>query len=611
MARYLAIGIDEFDELRTLPEGLYVDKTELTAALADRLLGRTPQLLLARPRRFGKTLLISTLQALFQGQRTLFEGTWLGQRGHWDWPQRQYPVLRLDMDLRDAHSRPDLESHLVSRLTRLARQTDVTVDITQRPAPLLEELIEALYRKHRRPLVVLVDEYDTPIAENMDRPETLDDALSVMRAFYGALKGSRRYLRCTFMTGVTRMALAGLFSGANHFRDLSFSPSFNALLGFTQEELRQNEDLRADIAQCAAQIGYAPDAMWEALRIHYDGYRFSADAEAVYNPFSLAQCLEAFRETRPGTRWAREDFPNAWADSGTPALLFRLWQTGRFDARTTAWAEGQDALPTLRNATFSASRPDRDVLLYHAGYLTLKPQGPGRHGLDFPNQEVQLTFETSLTAWQGERVRDWHRAERAAGHPGGQLIREALLNGDEQGLQARIDDFLQQFPYPGQALPAAAQRIYNYEMHYRNAVFNVLWAMGLTLRVEDATARGRTDIVIEAAQRIWVLECKLNGSAAQALKQVWDKGYVDPYRTLGKPVVVFGLNFDRNLRTITDIAKWELGPYDLNRQRWAQEPLAPYTLTALSRMGEAQRARILDEGARSGNGDRGAAHIPR
>lgn len=611
MARYLAIGIDEFDELRTLPEGLYVDKTELTAALADRLLGRTPQLLLARPRRFGKTLLISTLQALFQGQQTLFEGTWLGQRGHWDWPHRQYPVLRLDMDLRDAHSRPDLESHLVSRLTRLARQTDVTVDITQRPAPLLEELIEALYLKHRRPLVVLVDEYDTPIAENMDRPEALDDALSVMRAFYGALKGSRRCIRCTFMTGVTRMALAGLFSGANHFRDLSFSPSFHALLGFTQEELHRNAELRADIVQCAARIGYAPDEMWEALRIHYNGYRFSTDAEAVYNPFSLAQCLEAFRETRSGTRWERENFPNAWAASGTPALLFRLWQTGRFEAQTTARIEGQDALPALRNATFSASRPDRDILLYHAGYLTLQPHGRDRHCLDFPNQEVQLTFETALTAWQGGRVQDWHRAERAAGHPGGQLIRDALLDGDEQGLQARIDDFLQQFPYPGQALPAAAQHVYHYEMHYRNALFNVLWAMGLPLRMEDATARGRTDIVIEAAQHIWVLECRLNGSAAQALQQAWNKGYVDPYRTLDKPVVVFGLNFDRNLRTITDIAKWELGPYDLNRQRWAQEPLAPYTLTALSRMDEIQRARIIDEGARFGNGARGAAPISR
>ena len=592
MARYLPIGIDEFDELRTLPSGLYVDKTELVAALAADLLGHTPQLFLARPRRFGKTLLISTLQALFQGEQALFAGTWLGQNGHWDWRGQRYPVLRLDMDLRDVHSRSDLEAHLASRLARKARQAGVAVDRAQRPAPLLEELIEALYAKHGRRLVVLVDEYDTPITENMDRPDALDDIQSVMRAVYGTFKGSRRYLRCAFMTGITRIALAGLFSGANHFKDISFAPQFNALLGFTQDEVWNTPDLAADCAQSAARLDCAPEEFAELLRGYYNGYQFSAKDEAVYNPYSLALCLETLRGGgADNARWRKDHLPNGWVQSGTPALLFRLWQTGRFATDLAADDEANaDALSALQKTELDIACPDRDALLYHAGYLTLTPS----LALDFPNQEVRLAFRNSVARWQRGAVRAWHEAERAAGHPGGSLIRDALRAGDAPALQAHIHHLMQQFPYPGRALPAQAKSIYNYEMHYRGILFSVLWALGLPIQIEGATARGRADIVIQEDHQIYVLECKVNASAAAALRQVWDKGYVDPYCLLGKPVIAFGLNFDTRLRTITDVAKHELGVYDLGTQCWRAEPLGNRcTLTQLSQMSDNRREAII------------------
>lgn len=593
MARYLPVGIDEFDELRTLPEGLYVDKTQLTARLAAQLLGPTPQLFLARPRRFGKTLLLSTLQAMFQCQRELFDGTWLGQDGHWDWQKRQYPVLRLSLDLRAIHTRERLVEELRELVFDLAQAAGVDISPASAPARLLARLLHALHRKHRQKVVALIDEYDTPITENMDRPDALDDVQAEMRAFYGALKSSRRYLRCTFMTGITRLALSGLFSGANHFQDVSFASEFHSLLGFTPDELRNTPDLAADLARCAPRLGCTAEEFHAILQGYYNGYRFSDQGEAVYNPYSLAMCLATLRAGARNGRWHKDNLPNGWARSGTSASLFRLWQTGRFTA-DLADNPHRDALQWLDQAELDAACPDRDILLYHAGYLTLKSNPQGRFYLDFPNQEVRCTFENSLTQWQRDRIRAWHRTELAAGHPGGQPIRDALLRSDEQALQAHIDHFMQQNPYPLYALPAPAKHLYNYETHYRGALFHILWAMGLSLQIESATTRGRTDIVIQEPRRIFILECKLGGTAAQALHQIWDKGYADPYRALGQAVVAFGLNFDTGLRTITDIAKWDLGTYDLDRGRWQREPLALCTLTALSRMDAAQRARILD-----------------
>lgn len=595
MPRYLPEGIDEFDELRAHPDALYVDKTAQIAALATEMLGLAPQLFLARPRRFGKTLLVSTLEALFQGRRELFAGTWIGQDGRWDWARHRYPVLRLDMSIRGAHSRARFEEQLASRLRRWVRRLDVDADVSQAPPDALADAIDALQAKHGRPPVVLIDEYDTPLTENIDHPEALEEVQSSVRAFYGALKSGCRHIRCVFMTGITRIAQAGLFSGANHFKDVSFRPKFSALLGFTQAELRETPDLDADLARCAANVGYSRAAFQQALQAYYDGYRFSHQDQAVYNPYSLSLCLSALREEAQPAGWEPDAFPNGWSESGTPSLVFRLWQKGRFSAEAMPeGAGGNDPLRILQKAHFDAAYPERDVLMYQAGYLTLKPRPQGGCYLDFPNQEVRLAFETELRKWQRHAVQAWHGEEAAAGGSGAYALREALLTGEPQQAQARIDDFLQRFSYMARALPPQTRSVQQYEIHYRDMLYSALLAIAAPVRLEERTARGRIDIAFLDAARTVLLECKADGSAAQALRQAWDKGYADPYRASGKPVRVCGLNFDTERRTIAEVEVWDLGTYDPDSQRWEREPLDGYALTQISRMTDAQRQQVLN-----------------
>ena len=276
MARALGVGIDEFDELRTNPACLYIDKTAYVAALASALLGRQPQIFLARPRRFGKTLLTSTLEALFQGRQDLFAGTRMDREGLWAWDEHRYPVLRLGLGLRSLHSRRALATALTELVVDEYERAELDAPATQSPARMLSRLLRDLQRARNRKVVVLIDEYDTPVTENIDQaPETLQAVLSLLRAFYGALKNARRSIRCVFMTGITRLSKAGLFSGANHFYDITFAPQFNALLGFTHAELTAPAELAADLARCADNIGYTSAEFAEALRAYYNGYRFA------------------------------------------------------------------------------------------------------------------------------------------------------------------------------------------------------------------------------------------------------------------------------------------------------------------------------------------------
>ena len=266
-------GIADFRLLRTEADRyLYVDKTEDVAALAAHLL-HDPQLFFARPRRFGKTLLVSTLEALFTGEKTLFEDTWLGRRGHWDWGYRQYPVLRLQMDIRDMRTREELANELRGLVTDLAQTAGIAVETDRSPSRMLSRALRALHKARGRKAVVLIDEYDTPITDNIGRPEALADVLSMMRAFYGTLKRQDECIRCIFMTGITRFSQAGLFSGANHFRDVSLFPEYNSLLGFTQADLRNTPALATDVAQCARNVGCTDEELREALRRYYDTIR--------------------------------------------------------------------------------------------------------------------------------------------------------------------------------------------------------------------------------------------------------------------------------------------------------------------------------------------------
>ena len=590
MYRSLPTGIDEFPELRSLSKCLYVDKTKQIADLCSLLLGERPQLFLSRPRRFGKTLLLSTLQSLFLGERHWFEGTWIGQEGHWDWNDCRYPVLRLNMGVKNAVTRPRLEKRLVDRFADAADRAGIAIDPAPEAEIVLAQAIRQLHKLHGQPVVLLIDEYDTPITESVGHPETLPEVMSVMRSVYGALKDERHRIRCTFMTGVTRIAKAGLFSGANHFRDISFSPAFNSLLGFTESELQDTPDLRRTMADCARIAGCSVMDLEAALRRHYNGYQFSRKNEKVYNPYSLAECFAAFSESQ-GTVLPLDELPNAWAQSGTPDVLFQLWKARGARTHDLAYTHGKPTLAFLEETNYDVTKPNMAVLMYQAGYLTLTQEAPSLDSsllrLDFPNQEVQQTYMEALHGWQEDSVAEWHGREREERRAGVAPMHKALREGSAQDILSSLDNYFQQFSYPLHAVPKASKEYYDYENHYRTLVCAALYAGGMMSPwAEVPTTRGRIDILVEAGAQILCLECKTEGSAVNALQQAWNKGYVDHCRMAGKSVTVVGLKFDCDKRTIVEAAVWKLGRYDARLERWEHEPFlqADHSLTQLSRM---------------------------
>ena len=586
----LPIGIDDFHEFQTKPECLYVDKTKMVSELALNLLSRHPQVFLARPRRFGKTLLVSTLECLFRGDKDLFRDTWLGRAGRWDWTRHRYEVLRLNMAIRGVHARKPLEERIRQELSLAAGKLGVEVPDYEEPIPCFIALLEGLQADQRKP-VVLIDEYDTPITENIERPEAFDDIREAMRAFYGVLKDKRTLTQCIFVTGITRFAKASFFSGANHFKDISLASEFNSLLGFTERELRDTPALSDDLKRCADNIGYSIVQLRDALRSYYNGYQFSRNRETVYNPLSLAECLDVLRAVDEGEPWYAEDFPHGWAASGKPDFLFRLMQSGRYLSAARSVVSRRNPLKHLEMDQAGASEPDYAALMYHTGYLTLKRKAEGALYLDLPNKEVEVSFNEEVLHWQNEAIRALYE-ERS--DPWGTDMRHAFLNGDADELQKGIDHFFRQLPHTLTAFPQAVKTIAAYEMYYQNMLFSGLQGARLPLRAEEATAEGRIDIVIEWPSRdnqITILEFKVKGAVKDALDQVWAQGYADRYRTSGQALRVFGLLFDPERRSIARVATYLLGGYDTRTNRWENEPNPAYPLAKLSALASQKQRR--------------------
>ncbi len=575
MPRILKRNVDSFPHLQRDPNAIYIDKTAHIARLVSALKAEK-NVLLARPRRFGKTLLVSTLQALFQGQEDLFAGTWIGQAGNWNWEDQGCPVVRLNMAIRDIHDPQELRFALLDKIEDLAQTHRIRARAraSQSPGLLLERVIRDLSARHSQRVIVLIDEYDTPVNENLGRGQHVHDILDVMRAFYGAVKDAGDCIRYTFMTGIARFAHLGLFSGANNFSDLSFRPECADLMGFTHAEIANNPDLMAEIQQCAQNMGCTDTLLLEGLHRYYNGYKFSVVGEAVYNPLALAECLNILRHPHSNPYWTLDNLPHAWARSGQTSLLSRLLGQEEYGENLASRSFG-DPVGVLETENYDIDNPDLVSLMYHAGYLTIQQvNGPDRDGritgLGFPNQEVRSTFGTSLLRWQQNRIADWHK------QTGSQLadaLRIALSTGDLEALCAGINTFLKRFSYPLHSLPIQTRVVEDYERYYQAIVYAAFSAMQFHVQAEQATSRGRIDIVVELAEDIAVLELKIDTVAKVAVAQALARDYAGAYQTSGKKLTVYGLSFDRNLHIITDSALFVYGIYDMEAHRWQNEPV--------------------------------------
>lgn len=510
ISRKLPIGIQSFEKLRT--EGyLYVDKTELVY----RLVKAGVPYFLSRPRRFGKSLLLSTLEAYFLGKKELFEGLAIGELEQ-DW--FTYPVLHLDLNAEKYDSKERLVNQLESQLQSWESTYGVT-EINRSYSIRFMTVIRCAYEQTGRRVVVLIDEYDKPMLRSFDNPELQYDFRETLTAFYSVLKSADAYLQFVFITGVTKFAQMGIFSNLNQLQDISLHPAYTTLCGMTRAEIEAVFAPELQSLACANGLTY--EETMEKLTRRYDGYHFNyRNWEGMFNPFSVLNTLSTGL------------FENAWFASGTPTFLADMLRKTDFDLRDLDGIE-------VSSASLSDDRADIHnpvPMIYQSGYLTIKKYDSqfGLYTLGFPNEEVKYGFLNFVAPFYTPV------ASTDTAFYIGKFVRE-LRSGDVESFLERLRCFFADFPYE---LNAKTER------HYQVVFYLVFKLMGQFTGAEVRTARGRADAVVKTPDYIYVFEFKLDGSAEQALRQIDEKGYLLPYTSDGRQPVKVGVSFDAEQRNL-------------------------------------------------------------
>ena len=508
--RKLPIGIQTFSEIRK-ENYLYVDKT----AFVWRIANTGKPYFLSRPRRFGKSLLLSTFEAYFEGRKDLFEGLALaGMEREW----KQYPVLHLDLNAEKYDAPQALVEILSRQLTLWELKYGKGVD-EETLAGRFSGVIRRASEQAGCGVVVLVDEYDKPLLQALGDNALLDDYRKTLKAFYGVLKSSDRYLRFVFLTGVTKFAQVSVFSDLNQLQDISLWPDYATLCGITLDELLR--DFRPELEILAASNDLSYDETVGRMKRLYDGYHFFQNSLGVFNPFSVLNALKA------------KVFDNFWFQTGTPTFLVELLKRSDYDLRTLI--DGIEA-PASSFMEYRVDANNPIPLIYQSGYLTIKDFDKrfGNYLLEFPNDEVRYGFLNFLIPFYTP-MRDDDQ-----GFYIGKFVYE-LEHGDYDSFLTRLQAFFADFPYE---LNDKTER------HYQVVFYLVFKLMGQFTDAEVRSARGRADAVVKTPKYIYVFEFKLNGTAEQALRQIDDKGYLIPYQSDGRELVKIGVEFSAEQRNI-------------------------------------------------------------
>ncbi|ADV43938.1 ATP-binding protein [Bacteroides helcogenes] len=509
--RKLPIGIQTFEKLRE-ENYLYVDKTDLIYQIAVT----SVPYFLSRPRRFGKSLLLSTFEAYFEGRKDLFKGLAIEKlETRWE----QYPVLYLDLNAEKYDCKEALEQ-MLSRNLSLWEDcwgSDVAeVSLSAR----FSGVIRRAYEHTGKQTVVLIDEYDKPLLQALLDENLLDEYRRILKAFYGVLKSSDRYLRFVFLTGVTKFAQVSVFSDLNQLNDISMDRAYNALCGITKEELVHT--FEPEIHRLGESEGLTFEETVCRLEKQYDGYHFCEDTRVgLFNPFSL---LNVFQKLK---------FGNFWFQTGTPTYLVDLLKQSNYDLRLLI-----DGVEVTASA-FSEYRAEANnplPMIYQSGYLTIKDydREVDLYTLKFPNDEVRYGFLNFLVPFYTKVTDD------ETGFHIAKFMRE-LRAGEVDAFMERLRVFFSGIPYDLSG---------NTERHYQAVFYVVFTLMGQFIETEVRSARGRADAVVKTKDSIYAFEFKLDGSAEEALKQIDDRGYLIPYTLDGKRLVKVGVNFSKETRNV-------------------------------------------------------------
>ena len=508
------IGIQDFGKLR---KGgyVYVDKTALIYKLATT----GSYYFLSRPRRFGKSLLLSTIEAYFSGKKELFAGLAI-EKLETKWAK--HPILHLDLNTESYTDMDSLERRLNKTLLeweKLYGKGEGETSFALR----FEGIVQRACDKTGKSVVILVDEYDKPMLQTIGNEELQKEYRNMLKAFYSVLKTQDRYIQFAFLTGVTKFGKVSVFSDINNLDDISMDNRFIDICGITEQEMHNYFEESIHVLAAANSIGY--DEACKRLKEQYDGYHFRQNCIGIYNPFSLLNTLNKL------------EFANYWFETGTPSFLVHLLKKSNYDLENlTKESLTSDLLNSIDSMSYNPV-----PIIYQSGYLTIKDYNSrfGNYLLGFPNKEVEDGFYRYLLPFYTP-VREEQ----------GNLFIGNFVEDVEEGLpkefMKRMETMFSDSDY------RIAGKM---ELYFQNAMYLIFKMMGFYTDVERATSRGRIDIVIKARNYIYVMELKLDGSADDALNQIEEMGYAAPFANDSRPLFRIGVNFSSKTRCI---AEWKV-----------------------------------------------------
>lgn len=510
------IGIQSFESLRS--EGyVYVDKT----ALVKKLVSEGKCYFLGRPRRFGKSLLMSTIEAYFKGKKHLFEGLAMMEL-ETEW--KEHPVLHLDLNAEKYDKIEDLNNILDTFLREWEEEYGSGECNNPSLSMRFRSVIRSAKQKTGHGVVVLVDEYDKPILQAIGNEALQDEFRNALKAFYGVLKSADADLRFTLLTGVTKFGKVSVFSDLNNLKDISTSPHFHNICGISESELHEFFD--DQIGELAIQNGQTKEEAYRELKCRYDGYHFCENSEGLYNPFSLLWTL------------SENKYGSYWFSTGTPTYLVELLKKSDFHLEEFSNLEvSQDELDSIHQADINPI-----PVLFQSGYLTIKDVNKefDLYRLDFPNEEVREGFVKFLLPYYVYCRQNQHKT----------IISKfvmALRNGDADLFMQLMQSLMAGTPY---------ELIRELENHYQNVMFIITKLMGFYVQAEYRTSHGRIDLMIGTDKYVYIIELKFNGSADEALAQIEAKDYSLPFDIDGRQVVKIGANVSGETRNLEE---WRIG----------------------------------------------------
>ncbi len=512
----LPIGDASFESIRA-GRCVYVDKTRHIFQLIDE--GK--YFFLSRPRRFGKSLTVSTIRCLFQGRKELFDGLWIAEHGQWEW--KPHPVVFMDFNGISHDTQENLKQGLRRMLAQTAAYYDVISD-----APLIKEqfkeLILALYHKTGTHVVILIDEYDKPLIDHLGKGATaLEIAKAnrdILKYFLGVIKDGdvAAALRFVFITGVSKFSRVSIFSELNNLEDITMAEPYTDMLGYTQNEMETY--FRPFVKRFAEKKGLSEEHIMAELARHYDGYRFSERDIRVYNPFSVLSALK------------KKNFKNYWFETGTPTFLVNLLKESDYPVIKIENLQ----LDELIFSVYDIEHLQPEALLFQTGYITIKDVKDDIYSFHYPNQEVRISFLKFLMF---------------AYIPG---------NGSDRSLFLRLSAYLQQEDFDAfietvtaifASIPYTLESKRD-EAYFHTAFFLMVSASGVNAHSEMLTCHGRIDLVMEFTDKIYIIEFKCDQSAEAGICQIRAKGYDHKFKQSGKKIILMGINFDTEKRNVAD-----------------------------------------------------------